>query len=135
MRFSIATALTLLSGCSSVPYGDGEFDGRSPSPASPDTRDVAVVFVDGQLVFDTRTKPVLVGANVVQKLAPGPHELAVRVLDANDEPLSLLALNVAPCTSYRYVGKHMAKHWEVVATGEIIIRSCKHDRVGFSPPR
>lgn len=125
MRLLIVAALTMLAGNASVPYG--EFDGKS---SSSDTRDVVVVFVDGQLVFDTQTKPVTDVGNVSQRLSPGPHELEVRIVESksnhkNDEPLRKLALTVAPCTRYHFVGKHVDRYWRIVAVDEVAIQDCR----------
>jgi len=125
----MVAALTMLADNSSVPYG--EVDGKSTSS---DTRDVVVVFVDGQLVFDTQTKHApVVGANVSQRLSPGPHELEVRIVESksdheNDGPLRKLVLNVVPCTRYHFEGKRVDSDWRIVAVGEAAIPDCRSHR-------
>jgi len=128
VRFLMVAALTMLADNSSVPYG--EFDGKSTSS---DTRDVVVVFVDGQLVFDQTKHTAVVGANVSQRLSPGPHELEVRIVESksdhkNDGPLRELALSVAPCTRYHFEGKREDSDWRIVAVGEAAIPDCRSHR-------
>jgi hypothetical protein len=123
LRCLMVIALTL-AGCSSISYG--EFDGKSTS----DARDVVVVFVDGQLVFDAATKPAAVGANVLQRLPPGRHMLEVRIVESepdhkSDGVLRELVLDVAPCTRYRFVGKTIDGSEALVADGEVAIADCE----------
>ena len=123
LKLALFATPLLLNACASVPYG--EFNGKNVSPSSPDTHDVAVVWVDGQLVFDSSTKPIGVGANVSQRLALGRHELQVRPLVPGNAPLLSLTLNVQPCTRYNFVAKDAGGTFNAVAVGEIPIPGCK----------
>jgi hypothetical protein len=88
--------------------------------------DLAVVWVDDVLVFNSSVKPVVVGANVSQKLEPGRHELLVRSLKSRESPLVSLSLTVEPCTRYNFVAKDTGDSTSAVSMGETPIPDCKH---------
>jgi len=55
--------------------------------------------------------------------------LAVRIAAdvssrGDDEPLRELALDVASCTKYRFIGKAVDGRWVVAAVGEVAIADC-----------
>jgi len=119
----LAIAVVALGACASAPHG--EFYGKNLAPSSSDMHDLAVVWVDGQLVFDTSVKPVVVGANITQELEPGRHELQVRAIAPGKPPLMPIALTVEPCTRYNFAAKDTVSGLIAVAMGETPIPGCK----------
>ena len=114
----------MLAGCAYFPHG--EFYGKNTLPSNPYSHDLVVVWVDGQLVFNTSGEPTVVGANVAQVLKPGHHYLLVRVLKSGEQPLMPLELTIRSCIRYNFVAKELSGGLAVVAEGETPIRGCKH---------
>jgi hypothetical protein len=124
VRLLLAIAVVALGACASAaPHG--EFYGKNLSLSSPDMHDLAVVWVDGQLVFDTSVKPVVVGANVTQELEPGRHELRVRAIAPGEPALIPIALTVEPCTRYTFAAKDTSRGLTAVAMGKAPIPGCR----------
>jgi hypothetical protein len=118
----MSVAFLSLSACISAPYG--EFNGKNPTPSDPAVHDVVVVWVDGQLVFDTSRHPISVGSNLTQRLDLGQRHLTLQEVAPGNPPLIDLALTVESCVRYNFVAKESGGVSELVAIGTSPIRHC-----------
>ena len=116
----------LLAGCSTIPYG--VFDGERVSRVDPDTYDLFVLAVDGQMDTDGRkTKNLKPGFHLLNVVSSKPGRRG----ELTFQPLPL---TVEPCVRYRFVAKHAGRldnqRWEPVLVGTNTIPGCNPGAAG-----
>ena len=116
-------SVSFLAGCSTMPYG--VFDGERVSRVDPDTYDLFVLSVDGQMDTDGRkTKVLKSGFHLLNVVSSKPGRRG----ELTYQPLPL---TVAPCVRYLVVAKHDDRlgnqRWEPVLAGTNEIPGCNRE--------